>query len=334
MCFWYYQGEIGNMDNVNNDTRVEPEYERQAEIWAVGGGKGGTGKTFVACQLACSLAARDKKTILIDTDFGGANVHTFFGVKSGARTIASFFDKKTDLVDLVTETQVQNLSIIPGNTRTVAPANIKYAQKIKLFRHIKHLDADYVILDLGGGTTLDTIDSFLLADKLIVVTIPEITAIENLYQFIKSVYFRKLKSLFGVYGVKDTAKHAWDNKTKHGIKTIGDLLDFLKSTSDNMDMILSKELENFGFEIILNKVRNARELQEGFSIKSACIKYIGVNARYSGYVEYDFQFWRNLSLIQIAPRFVVSHSTQNEVEKITGNIISGEQMNIGSLTYI
>lgn len=325
---------VDNVENVDIETRKEPENERQVEIWAVGGGKGGTGKTFVACQLACSLAAMGKKTILIDTDFGGANVHTFFGVKSSNRTMASFFDKKFDLDELVTETEVKNLSIIPGNTRTVAPANIKHAQKIKLFRHIKHLDADHVILDLGGGTTLDTIDSFLLADKLVVVTIPEITAIENLYQFIKSVYFRKLKSLFGVYGIKETAKHAWENKAQHGIKTIGDLLDYLKSTSDNMGMILSKELENFAFEIILNKVRNARELQEGFSIKSACIKYIGVNARYSGYVEYDFQFWRNLSLIQVAPRFVVSHSTQNEMEKIAANIVKGEQMNIGTLTYI
>ncbi len=328
---------MDNDDNVETmDSRAgdQPLEESQAEIWAVGGGKGGTGKTFVACQLACSLAAMNKKTILIDTDFGGANVHTFFGVKATSRTIASFFEKKHELNDLVTETQVENLSIIPGNTRTVSPANIKHAQKIKLFRHIKHLDADYVILDLGGGTTLDTIDSFLLADKLVVVTIPEITAIENLYQFIKSVYFRKLKSLFGVYGIKDTAKHAWDNKAKHGIKTIGDLLEHLKGSSDNMDMILSKELENFTFEIILNKVRNARELQEGFSIKSACIKYIGVNARYSGYVEYDFQFWRNLSLIQVAPRFVVSHSTQNEIAKIAGNIINSDQLNIGSLTYI
>jgi len=86
--------------------------------------------------------------------------------------------------------------------------------------------------------------------------------------------------------------------------------------------------------IILNKVRNVREVQEGFSIRSVCIKYIGVAARYAGYVEHDFQFWRNLSLIQAAPRFIVSHSTQNDINKIAENIMNGEQMKINSLKNV
>jgi flagellar biosynthesis protein FlhG len=308
--------------------------ETQTEIWAVGGGKGGTGKTFVVCQLATCLAAGGNEVILIDTDFGGANVHTFFGIKSRNKSIAKFFEEKEDLENLIIESQVKNLSIVPGNTGTLSSASFNYIQKIKLFRHIKNLNADYILLDLGGGTNPDTMDAFLLADKMIAVVIPEITAIENLYQFIKSAYFRKLKSIFGLYGLKETAKEFWGNRSKYGIKTIVDLLDRLKKESNDIDMILSKELSEFSLNIILNKVRNVQELQEGFSIKSVCIKYIGVEARYVGFIEYDYQFWRNLSLIQTAPRFIVSHSTQSEVEKIAGHIINGEQMKIDSLKYV
>jgi MinD-like ATPase involved in chromosome partitioning or flagellar assembly len=50
-----------------------------------------------------------------------------------------------------------------------------------LYRHIKNLSGDYVLLDLGAGSGHNTIDTFLIADKMIVVTQPEITAIENLY---------------------------------------------------------------------------------------------------------------------------------------------------------
>ena len=320
----------------SGENQDENQVENQGEIWAVGGGKGGTGKTFVLSQLAHCLATEDKRVVLIDTDFGGANLHTFFGIKRCPVSIIDFFEKKAELADLVMETPVQNLSIIPGNINSVSPANINYAQKIRLFRHIKSLKADYILLDLGGGTSVDTIDAFLLADKLVVVAVPEITAIENLYQFVKSVYFRKLKGLFGIYGLKDEAREVWQDRDKRGIKTLVDLLDYLKQTSPDMKKILEKELVNFSIYIILNKVRNVREVQEGFSIKSVCIKYIGVDARYSGYIEYDYQFWRHLSLLQSSAGsgVTVSYNIKNDVTKIANNIISGEQMRIDSLKNI
>jgi flagellar biosynthesis protein FlhG len=308
--------------------------QNQPEIWAIGGGKGGTGKTFVLSQLANCLASKGKRIILVDTDFGGANLHTFFGIKPGTVSIMKFFEKKESLENLVMETQIENLSIIPGNSSSISPANINHAQKIKLFRNIQQLPADYVLLDLGGGTSIDTIDAFLLADRLIVVAVPEVTAVENLYQFIKSVYFRKLKLLFARYGLKDSAKNIWQNREKYEIKGIVDLLDYLKNQFQDLDKILSDTLSNFAVHIILNKVRNVREVQDGFSIKSVCIKYIGVNARYSGYIEYDYHFWRHLSLIQSTPGVTVSSSIKNDVMKIADNIISGDQLRIDSLKNV
>ncbi len=307
---------------------------KQVEIWALGGGKGGTGKTFVLSQLANCLASKGKRVILVDTDFGGANLHTFFGIRRNSASIMNFFEKKESLKNLVVETPIENLSLIPGNSASVSPANINHAQKIKLFRHIQHLDADYILLDLGGGTSIDTIDAFLLADRLIVVAVPEVTAIENLYQFIKSVYFRKLKTLFAKHGLKGEAKNIWQNREKYEIKGIVDLLDYLKNEFQDLDKILSDKLSDFTVYIILNKVRNVREVQEGFSVKSVCIKYIGVNARYSGYIEYDYQFWRHLSLIQSTPGITVSYSIKSDVMKIADNIISGDQMRIDSLKNV
>jgi len=314
--------------------KMKGQDHRQTEIWAIGGGKGGTGKTFVSCQMASCLAAKGKRVVLIDLDFGGSNVHTFYGIKKPPKFITDFFDNGSNLQQLMVDTKIEGLNIIPGNSNTISPANIKYAQKLKLFRHIRNLDADYILLDLGGGTNLDTIDSFLLADKLIVVAIPEVTAIENLYQFIKTTYFRHLKSLMAKHEIKETAREIWMDRQRYGIVTILDLLNHLRELSDEYNQILTEELAKFSLNIVLNKVRNLREVQEGFSVKSVCIKYIGVDARYSGYIEYDFQFWRNLSLIQTAPRFIVSHSTQNDVMNIATNIIEGDQLKIDSIKNV
>lgn len=308
--------------------------DNQVEIWAVGGGKGGTGKTFLVSQLATALAAQDKHVILIDTDFGGANVHSFFGIKRASKTISNFFENREPLENLVMETGVENLEIIVGDYRSVSSGSLNYGQKIKLFRHIQHLKADYILLDLGGGTGNDTIDAFLLADRMIVVAIPEITAIENLFQFVKNAFFRKLKHLLGIYGLKDTVKEVWINRKKYGIKNIVELLDYMRKSSDSINSVITRELADFTIYVVLNKVRNAMEIREGFSVRSICIKYIGIDARYAGYIEYDFQFWKNLSLIQSIPKLNISYSVQKDVMRIVENILTGEQMKMTGIKNV
>ena len=68
-----------------------------AEIWAVGGGKGGTGKTFLTSQLAKYLALKKKQVILIDSDFGGANLRYFFNIKKQGKSIKDFLRIKSHL---------------------------------------------------------------------------------------------------------------------------------------------------------------------------------------------------------------------------------------------
>ncbi len=302
------------------------------EIWAIAGGKGGTGKSFLTSQMAVALAEKNKKVIVIDTDFGGANIHSFFGLKKKTSSLNLFFEDKEPLQNLIIETDIKNLSIIPGDYNSITIDSIKYMQKLKLLRHIKKLEADYILLDLGAGSTFNTIDFFLLADRLTVVTVPEITAIENLFQFIRNTYFRKLFFLLGVYGLKNKAKNIWKNRKKHKITNIIGLIDFIKSELDDNPAILA-ELSDFSINIILNKLRNSSEIDQGFSIRSLCLKYLGVNALFTGYVEYDFQFWKNLSLIQPNSNINISPRIKKEIFQITENIINEKQIKIGTARY-
>jgi flagellar biosynthesis protein FlhG len=306
----------------------------KAEIWAVGGGKGGTGKTFLVSQLAAYLAFKGKQVILVDADFVGANVHSFFGAKKIPQTINDFFEWNVSLEKLVIDVGIKNLGIIPGDYRSVNPGCINHAQKLKLFRCIEKLKADYILLDLGGGSSNDTIDSILSADRMIVVTVPEITAIENLFQFAKKTFFRKLKSIQGSKGLKDTVSEVWANRKIYRLKNMVELVQYLKNSSDHINSILTKELADFSLYVVLNKVRNSMEIQEGFSIRSICIKSIGFETLYAGYIEYDPQLWKNLSLIQTTPRLNVSHSIKKDIMKIAENIITGDQMKISSIRNV
>src|SRR5512134_4067696 len=57
-------------------------------IWAVGGGKGGVGKSVVAASLAAAMAGTGRRCALIDVDLGGANLHTLLGVSRPRRTLS------------------------------------------------------------------------------------------------------------------------------------------------------------------------------------------------------------------------------------------------------
>lgn len=301
-----------------------------AEIWAIGGGKGGTGKTFLFSQLATYLALKKKQVILIDSDFGGANLRYFFNIKKSEKSIKNFFVNKEPLENLLSHTNIKNLKIITGDRNSISINTIKYSQKMKFLKHIKMLNADYILIDLGGGLNFNTIDIFLLADKMIVITVPEITAIDNLFQFVKNAYFRNLNFLLKKNKLKDAAKNIWKDRKIYGIKDIVDLTDYIKGNLD-FDGSISKKISEFSIFIVLNKLRNPNEINQGFSIKSLCIKYLGIPSIYAGYIAFDDNFRKNLSISDYLPKFKISTRIQKEITEIAENIINKEQIKISNI---
>ena len=139
----------------------------EGEIWAIGGGKGGTGKTFVTSSMGTYLARKGKRIVLIDVDIGGANLHSFLGISRPKKSLSYFFEKGVPLSKLALRTGIGNMYLITGDIHSLASDNIKFTQKLKLFRHILKLNKQYVLIDLGGGSNNNTIDTFLIADKKI-----------------------------------------------------------------------------------------------------------------------------------------------------------------------
>lgn len=256
-------------------------------IWAFGGGKGGTGKSFIASNMGSCLAEKEKKTILIDLDFGGANLHSFIGIKKPNSTLVDFFEKGVALKDLVEWTGVSNLGLITGNLRSFNFDGGKYAQRLKLFRHIKTLDCDHIVIDLGAGSHFTTLDAFLTADRMIVVINPEKISIENLYVFIKSALVRKLNFVLKSHDIKYLFKDIWKSKEKYGIKNIRNYLDCLREQSDTAGEIIDSVIADFKIDIIINQVRDKDDIEIGNLVKSVFLKYLGIKSQYTGCIDYE-----------------------------------------------
>lgn len=168
-------------------------------VWAFGGGKGGVGKSVVAGNVAVRMAQLGHRVVLVDGDLGGANLDTLLGCPAPRRTLSHFFDRTVaSLAEVAVPTGVDGLLLVAGDTDCLGSANPAHAQKLKLIRHIRALPCDLVVVDLGAGTTFNTLDLYLAADVGVVVTTGEPTSLQNCFAFIKTATLRDVEQRTGV----------------------------------------------------------------------------------------------------------------------------------------
>lgn len=299
-------------------------------IIAFGGGKGGTGKSFVSANIGTYLALQGNSVLMIDADIGGANLHSFFGLRRPKATLTNFFENKIPLEHIATETELPNLCLIPGDIKTLNSNNINFTEKIKLFKHIKTIKVEFVLLDLGAGTHFNTLDTFLLADKKVMVITPEKIAIENMYHFIKNVLFRKAERFHAENGMKAFFSNTYKNRKTLGLGSIKDLLDYLIENSLK-GKNFAAELDNLGIFLILNKTSNRQDSELGFSIRSILFKYLGIRTIYAGSIEDDAHI---LKCINDGDVFMQKYSTMKsakEIERVSVNLLNDKQQKIREL---
>src|SRR4051794_40385321 len=80
---------------------------RARRILAVGGGKGGIGKSLVSANLSIALAQRGASVVVVDADLGGANLHSCLGVAQPQVSLSDFIDRRVQrLEDVAVETGI------------------------------------------------------------------------------------------------------------------------------------------------------------------------------------------------------------------------------------
>lgn len=306
---------------------MEKDRENNCKILAVGGGKGGVGKSFVLSSLGMSLA-RKGRVVMIDGDLGGANLHNFLCVSRPKTSLTDFFERKTSLMELVVDSGIENLGLISGMIGTTGAESIKYAQKKKFFNHIRKLDADYILIDLGAGTHFNTIDTLLLANPMLVVITPEILSIENMYDFLRNLFSRKVGTVLSGYGYRDLVVSVWKARRELGITNFQQLIDHLKNTSPELRQIMERELSDFTVNIVLNQVRSHQDILVGNAVKSVCRKFFGINALYSGYVEYDESVSQCINKRLPYMTTYSGSRCARGIERLTDNLMAGQQVKI------
>jgi len=272
-----------------------PALDLPNKIWAFGGGKGGIGKSFICSNIGVCAAQLGHEVILVDLDLGGANLHTCLGATNPKTTLSDFLSGRVPLIeDVCVDTPIKNLKLISGANDALNVSSLNAMEKEKLIKAIKGLNAKFVLLDLGAGTSDSTMDFFIAADKSVVVTTPEPTSIENAYRFIKTAFYRKLRQAENNLSIQHLIDEAMDQKNRHGIRTPSDLLKHITATHPNMGRELKTTLDQLRMQLIINQVRSHNDTELGLAMKSICRKYFGIDLEYIGHVDFDNSAWQSL----------------------------------------
>jgi flagellar biosynthesis protein FlhG len=257
-------------------------------IIPVASGKGGVGKTLISVNLAYALANLGKKVTLLDLDFGGANIHTCMGYSVAPDGIGNFLNQRNSkLQDYILSTGNRNLSFISGDAEMVGIANITAAQKKKLISQIFHLDADYVILDLGAGSSYNTVDFFILSTCGILVVMPELTSILNAYSLLKTAVFRRLflefksipevKDLFNEQ-IKKGGEDAWK---------VSELLMMIKKVSPATYLKALYFVNEMSPKLIMNMAISPTDIEMGEKIRKISRSFLNLDVEYLGFMYRD-----------------------------------------------
>jgi flagellar biosynthesis protein FlhG len=299
------------------------------QIWSVGGGKGGIGKSLLTASLGFQLARMGKRVVLVDADLGGANLHTCLGLPGPDRTLADFIQRRSERIeDVLVETGFSGLRLISGASDFLAAANIKHVQKVRVLNRIRALDVDVVLLDLGAGTSFNIIDFFLISDVSILTVVPEPTSIENGYRFIKSALYRRLRAAAPHEGVRQIVEAALDPKNPLAIRTPLDLVALVEKEDKDAVPALAREMAAFRPRFVLNQVRDASDVPIGHQLVAACARHLGVKAAYAGFVHYDDAVWQSVRRRRLFMVDAPTAPAAQEIRALARSLLQGESLGL------
>ena len=252
----------------------------------IASGKGGVGKSILAANLAVALANAGHSVVAIDLDLGGSNLYSYLGLENIYAGIGDYLiSKKGKLIDYLVQTNIPNLKYLAADHRITFLANIAYAQKVKLINEIKKIRADDIVIDLGAGTTFNTLDYFDFSNNGLVITSFEKPAILNTLSFIKNFIHRvALKEVRQNHTITADINKAYKNITGDDYLTINEIIDIV----DKVDAALASKIvtvtRSYQPRIIFNRGEHPDQLVVINHMQQSIKKYLSVDLCFFGFL--------------------------------------------------
>ena len=157
-------------------------------VIAIASGKGGVGKTFIAVNLASALSRCGKKVVLLDGDFGLANIHLLLGEKS-EQDLEAVLAGKCELEEILLPT-AEGFTIIPGGRGKPLMADLQPYQLSGLISAVDTLSSlpDIFLIDTAGSISMQELQLISAAGEIIIVITPDKLALQDAAEYIRQLH--------------------------------------------------------------------------------------------------------------------------------------------------
>lgn len=175
-------------ESLRNIIKMNGQPQRPlARVITVTSGKGGVGKSNTAINLAIQFRQMGQRVIILDADFGLANIEIMFGTVPRHNLCDLIYQGK-NIKEIITWGPGE-VGFISGGSGIVGLSNLSRDYLIYIIQNLAELDAiaDIVIVDTGAGIS-DAVLEFLVASgEILLVTTPEPTSITDSYSLLKAL---------------------------------------------------------------------------------------------------------------------------------------------------
>lgn len=225
---------------------------KSAKVITVTSGKGGVGKTNMTINLAIALSEMGLKVVILDADFGLANIDVLFGMIPKF-TLVDVIHNRKNILEILSDGPM-NIKFISGGSGVEELIKLEKSQLDKFVENIALLDkvADIILIDTGAGLSENVMNFVMAADEVLLVTTPEPTSITDAYALIKMVANRDKEKMIRVIVNKA------ENQTEAN--------EILKKLTLVSEKFLSLKLHPLGYVYQDDTVVRAVKLQQPFSL--------------------------------------------------------------------
>ncbi len=262
---------------------------REKIIIPIASGKGGVGKSIFAAGLATALAGQGYDTVAVDLDLGGSNLHTYLGIPNNNPGVGDYLKQKLpSLHDLVIETGITNLRFLPGDGKTPFMANIPTAQRFQLLQDIQKIQAQFIIIDLGAGTSLNTMNFFGLSNNSVIISSLDTPSLMNSLVFLRNFIFANIVSLVRVNkNVRKMLLDAYRLPADRDHLTAAGVFEKIRSYDADLADKVKKRCSYFSPSFVLNMGDQPEDLKVIEKIEGTLRKNLSISPQFLGMLFYD-----------------------------------------------
>lgn len=175
-------------ERLRNIIKQQNKRKHLARVITVTSGKGGVGKSNISVNLAIQLSRLNKKVVVLDADFGLANVEVMLGLRP-KYNLADMMFRGRSVNDIIAQGP-ENIGFISGGSGLREMTNLTRDQIQSLVLSMYELDqvADVVIIDTGAGISDSVMDLVMSSTEVLLVATPEPTSITDAYALLKTIH--------------------------------------------------------------------------------------------------------------------------------------------------